>query len=77
MVMVLEYADGGDLFNLLSRHGGRLSERMAVDLVLKPFLRVMHLLHSRGLCHRLVAAVRQLPRNESSPQHRLGKQTLA
>ena len=41
MVMVQEFADGGDLFNLLQKYGGRLHERAAVSLVLEPFLRVL------------------------------------
>lgn len=41
MVMVQEFADGGDLFALLQKHGGRLGERVAVSLVLEPFLRVL------------------------------------
>ncbi len=41
MVMVQEYADGGDLFALLHKYGGRLSERIAVQMVLDPFLRVL------------------------------------
>jgi hypothetical protein len=39
--MVQEYADGGDLFSLLQKYGGRLSERVAVQMVLEPFLRVL------------------------------------
>lgn len=41
MVMVQEWADGGDLFNLLQKYGGCLSERVAVQMVLDPFLRVL------------------------------------
>ena len=41
VVMVQEYADGGDLFNLLQKYGGRLSERVTVQMVLEPFLRVL------------------------------------
>lgn len=52
VVMVLEYADGNDLFSLLHKHGGRLSERLAVQMVLDPFLRVLHFLHSRAIMHR-------------------------
>jgi serine/threonine protein kinase len=50
--MVQEYAGGGDLFGLLQRYGGRLSERVAVQLVLEPFLRVLQHLHARGIAHR-------------------------
>jgi hypothetical protein len=39
--MVQEWADGGDLFNLLQKYGGCLSERVAVQMVLDPFLRVL------------------------------------
>jgi hypothetical protein len=49
-----EYADGNDLFSLLHRYGGRLSERVAVQLVLDPFMRVLHYLHTRGIVHRWV-----------------------
>lgn len=41
MVMVQEYADGGDLFSLLQKYGGRLGEKVAVQMVLDPFLRVL------------------------------------
>ena len=41
VIMVLEYINGGDLFGLLQKHGGRLGEKAAVQLVLDPFLRVM------------------------------------
>ena len=41
VVMVQEYVDGGDLFGLLNRYGGRLSERIAVQMVLDPFMRVL------------------------------------
>ena len=47
-----EYADGSDLFNVLNKYGGRLSERLAVQLVLDLFMRVLHYLHSRGIIHR-------------------------
>ena len=49
-----EYADGCDLFNVMQKHGGRLSERLAVQMVLDPFIRVLHYLHSRGIIHRCV-----------------------
>lgn len=42
VVLVQEFADGGDLLSLLQRHGGRLGEKVAVPLVLDPFLRVLH-----------------------------------
>jgi hypothetical protein len=47
VVMVQEYADGGDLFSLLQKYGGRLHERAAVSLVLEPFLRALQV---RGSC---------------------------
>ncbi len=36
----------------MQKHGGRLSERLAVQMVLDPFIRVLHYLHSRGIIHR-------------------------
>ncbi|KXZ43316.1 hypothetical protein GPECTOR_94g638 [Gonium pectorale] len=52
VILVQEYADGADLFTLLHKYGGRLSERLAVQLVLEPFLRVLQYLHSRAIIHR-------------------------
>jgi hypothetical protein len=48
VVMVQEYADGGDLFNLLQKYGGCLSERIAVQMVLDPFLRVLQVRNMHG-----------------------------
>ena len=48
-MLVQEFADGGDLFALLQRYGGRLSERVAVSLVLEPFLRVLQARRGRQL----------------------------
>ncbi len=55
-----EYAEGGDLYRLLHRNGGRLSERQAVEMVLHPFLLALHYLHTRGIMHRDVK-VRGVP----------------
>jgi len=52
VVMVQEYADGGDLFSLLQKYGGRLGEKVAVQMVLDPFLRVLQYLHTRSIVHR-------------------------
>ena len=52
VVMVQEYADGADLFNVLHKYGGRMSERLAVQLVLDPFMRVLGYLHGKGVIHR-------------------------
>lgn len=59
-MLVQEYAEGGDLYRLLHRNGGRLSERQAVEMVLHPFLLALHYLHTRGIMHRLACkAVRR------------------
>ena len=47
-MLVQEYAEGGDLYRLLHKNGGRLSERQAVEMVLHPFLLSLHYLHTRG-----------------------------
>ena len=52
IVLVEEYVDGCDLFTLLHRYGGRMTERLAVQLVLEPFLTVLDFLHSKGIIHR-------------------------
>ncbi|GLI64895.1 hypothetical protein VaNZ11_008250 [Volvox africanus] len=52
VVMVQEFADGGDLFTLLHRYGGRMPERQAVEMVLQPCLRVLLYLHEQGILHR-------------------------
>lgn len=52
VVLVQEYAEGGDLYRLLHKAGGRLSERQAVEMVLHPFLLSLNYLHTRGIMHR-------------------------
>lgn len=52
VVLVQEYAEGGDLYRLLHKNGGRLAERQAVEMVLQPFLLALHYLHTRGIMHR-------------------------
>lgn len=52
IVMVMEYAAGGDLYKLLHRSGGRLPERQAVSMVLSPFLNALHFMHTQGIVHR-------------------------
>lgn len=60
VVMVQEYADGGDLFNLLQKYGGCLSERVAVQMVLDPFLRVLQVRQAHAaLCFVLLLDVQQ------------------
>jgi hypothetical protein len=66
VVMVEEYADGGDLFSLLQKYGGRLSERAAVQTVLDPFLRVLHVRGPLGVPSACVGG-RELPRVSASP----------
>jgi serine/threonine protein kinase len=51
---VEEYADGADLFNVMQQHGGAMTERLAVQLVLEPFIRVLHYLHTQKIMHRCV-----------------------
>lgn len=41
VVLVQEYAAGGNLFDLLQKYGGRLTEHVTVQMVLEPFLRVL------------------------------------
>lgn len=61
VVLVQEYAAGGNLFDLLQRYGGRLNEHVTVQMVLEPFLRVLQvhtqqrrdnmlLLNNEGFC---------------------------
>lgn len=45
MVLVQEYAAGGNLFELLQKYGGRLTEHVTVQMVLEPFLRVLQVRH--------------------------------
>lgn len=53
MVLVQEYAAGGNLFDLLQRYGGRLNEHVTVQMVLEPFLRVLQV-YMRFLCDKAV-----------------------
>ena len=41
-----------DLFVYGRSYGGRLPERQAVEMVLQPFLHVLHYLHQQGILHR-------------------------
>ncbi len=52
MVLVQEFATGGDLLRVMYKCGGRLCERQAVNLVLQPFLTALHYLHTQGIVHR-------------------------
>lgn len=53
VVLVQEYAEGGDLFNYMKkRRGSPLSESQAVGDVLRPFLSALSYLHERGVVHR-------------------------
>lgn len=52
VVLVQEYVDGGDLLKLMQKHGGRLLEREAVQLVLHPLLVTLDYLHSQSIIHR-------------------------
>lgn len=51
VVLVQEYADGGDLLSLLTR-SVRLSERRTVRLVIAPLLQALLYLHSKYIIHR-------------------------
>lgn len=52
VVMVQEFAEGGDLYTVLRQCGGRLKEQQAVDLVLRPFLNALKYMHDNGIVHR-------------------------
>eukprot|EP00798_Chlamydomonas_sp_ICE-L_P012757 gene12757-16008_t len=52
VVLVQEYADGGDLLQLLLKNGSRLSERTAVTLVVQPILKAIAYLHDESIVHR-------------------------
>jgi hypothetical protein len=46
---VQEFADGGDLLQLLLQQGTRLSERRATQMVLQPLLRAVSNMGSRNV----------------------------
>eukprot|EP00775_Hariotina_reticulata_P007638 gene7638-7840_t len=52
VVLVQEFATGGDLWAFMDTNSGRLTEQMTVSLVLQPFLRALHYLHASGIAHR-------------------------
>jgi hypothetical protein len=45
VVLVEEFAEGGDLLAMMMRHGGRLNELVAVNEVIRPLLAVLAHLH--------------------------------
>jgi len=52
IVLVQEFADGGNLLNQMVRHGGKLPEKMAVNDVLRPLLSALTHMHAHGIVHR-------------------------
>lgn len=52
VVLVQEYAGKGDLFQFINRHGGKLSENVAIFDVVRPFLQALDYMHARGIVHR-------------------------
>lgn len=50
--LVLEFAAGGDLFDITKLKGGRLAESEVALLVIKPYLEALSYLHSNGIIHR-------------------------
>lgn len=51
-ILIQEFANSGDLFSLLVKSGAKLPERTATELVVRPLLRGIQYLHSRGVVHR-------------------------
>ena len=52
VVLVQEWADGGDLLQLLINSGTQLSEQSAAQLVVTPLLKAVFYLHSKSIIHR-------------------------
>ncbi|PNW70838.1 hypothetical protein CHLRE_17g735550v5 [Chlamydomonas reinhardtii] len=52
LVLVQEYAPGGDLLGLMAAHGGRADEATVVKTVLRPLLEALLYLHRWGIVHR-------------------------
>ncbi|KAG2426822.1 hypothetical protein HXX76_012874 [Chlamydomonas incerta] len=52
LVLVQEYAPGGDLLGLMAAHGGRVDEATVVKTVLRPLLEALLYLHRWGIVHR-------------------------
>lgn len=52
MVLVQEYADGGDLYHRLRAGPQQLSEQCAANAVMQPLLGALQYLHSVGIMHR-------------------------
>lgn len=48
VVLVLEHCGAGDLHGILSKHGGRISERMCVRKVLAPLLTALQVCAGLG-----------------------------
>jgi serine/threonine protein kinase len=52
LVLVQEYAPGGDLLGLMAAHGGRVDEASVAQGVLRPLLAALLYLHRWGVVHR-------------------------
>ncbi|KAG1657008.1 hypothetical protein FOA52_012009 [Chlamydomonas sp. UWO 241] len=52
LVLVQEFARGGDLYGFLQKHLGCLTEEISADVVLRPLLRALVYCHTKGVVHR-------------------------
>lgn len=52
LVLVQEYAEAGDLQGVIRWNGGRLTENLAVTVVLRPLLEAVNYLHRQEIIHR-------------------------
>jgi hypothetical protein len=55
VVIVQEYADGGDLLKIMTENNMKLYERNAASMVIEPLLEAISYLHSKGIMHRRVS----------------------
>lgn len=52
VVLIIEYAAKGDLFDLLRHMGGRMKEADAVARIMTPFMKGLSYMHTLGVIHR-------------------------
>jgi serine/threonine protein kinase len=50
--IVMEYCNGGDLYNFIENHGGKKEHLKLYTSLMKDMLKALHEVHGQGECHR-------------------------
>lgn len=68
MVLIIEYAAKGDLFDLLKNMGGRMKEADVAKRIMCPFMAGLAYLHSLNIIHRDIKLENTLFTEDGTPK---------